>query len=133
VADNPTLLKKAEKQPGLPLSTVIKRIIWLCMLPLFLFAAGMAIYEVGVIHRQQKEQAAFLAENFVLAIDKSLNSRIKALNVLAMSPLVDDFSRWNELYREAQGFYQIFGTHVAISDGGTPEHACAFRHKIARG
>ncbi len=122
MAHNLTLLKKAGKQPGVPLSTVIKRIIWLCMLPLFLFATGMAIYEVGVIHRQQNEQAAFLAENFVLSIDKSLNSRIKALNVLAMSPLVDDFSRWNELYREARGFYQIFGTHVVISDGGTPAH-----------
>jgi hypothetical protein len=40
--------------------------------------------------------------------------------MLAMSPLVDDFSRWDEFPREAQGFLQSFGTHVVISDGGTP-------------
>jgi PAS domain S-box-containing protein len=110
----------AEKQSRVPLATVIKRIIWLCILPLFLFAACLAIYDVGVIHRQQTEQAASLAENLVLATDNALNSRIKALSMLAMSPLVNDLSRWHDLYREAQGFYQSFGTHVVISNGGTP-------------
>ncbi len=90
------------------------------MSPLFLFAVGMTIYQISVIHQQQADQAAVLAENLVLRIDNVLNSRIHALNMLAMSPLVDNPSRWAELYLEAEGFYHSFGTHVVISDGGTP-------------
>ncbi len=110
----------AARRPGMSLSMVITRIIWLCMLPLFLFASGMAIYTIGVIHREQAKQAADLAKGFVSILNGNLEERIKALNMLAMSPLVDDRSRWDELHREALGFYQNFGTHVVISDGGMP-------------
>ena len=117
---NDAIGERAEERTAVPLSTVIKRMIWLCMLPLFLFAAGMAIYQIGVIHRQEDRQATILTKNAILATDNTINSRIKALNMLALSPFVDDLARWQDLYREAQGFYRSYGTHVVISDGATP-------------
>ena len=111
---------KADKPVGIALSSVLKRIIWLCMLPLFLFATGISVYQVNVIESEQADQAAVLAENIVLKIDNSLNARINALNILAVSPLMDDPARWNDLYQLAEGFYKSFGTHVVITDGGTP-------------
>jgi PAS domain S-box-containing protein len=101
------------------LSSVIKKIIWLCMLPLFLFAIGLAGHQVNVIKHQQVEQAEVLADNFTLKIDNSLRARINALNMLAVSPLVDDLSKWNELYQQAEGFNKSFGSHVVITDGGS--------------
>ena len=105
----------------MPLSGMIARIMWLCMLPLFLFATGLAVYQIDLIHRQLEAQADLMSQNFRSSIDNLLQSRIDALNVLALSPLFDDPTRWNELHQEAQGFLKSFGTHVVISDVGTPK------------
>ena len=120
VTQEHALSEKRDKPIGVALSSVIKKMIWLCMLPLLVFAVGIAIYQIKIIERQLVEQAAVLAENFVLKTDNSVSARISALNMLAASPLIDDQSRWNELYQEAKGFHASFGTHVVITDGGTP-------------
>jgi two-component system, sensor histidine kinase and response regulator len=112
--------EKQEKQSGVSLSIVITRVIWICMLPLFLFAALISSHEVIEVHREQARQASSLAENIISSTDNALKARIHALNILANSPLVDDRDRWAELYKVAQGFYRSFGKHVVISDGGTP-------------
>ena len=104
-------------QLGVRLSKKLTRIIWLCMLPLFLFAATLAILQIREIHQDQIDKASLLAKNVVLYTDNAINSRIKALSMLATSSLVDDVSKWHDLYREAQGFYRSFGTHVVITDG----------------
>ena len=102
---------------GVPLSTILTRIIWLCMLPLFLFGAILTLLQLREIHREQIDKASLLAKNVVLYTDNAINSRISALNMLAISPLVDDVAKWPILYQEAQGFQQSFGTHVVITDG----------------
>ncbi|WP_295426729.1 histidine kinase dimerization/phospho-acceptor domain-containing protein [uncultured Thiodictyon sp.] len=40
--------------------------------------------------------------------------------MLALSPLLDDQARWGDLYREAQGFRESFGSHVILADVGDP-------------
>lgn len=120
MANSNTLNQQGENRAGIPLSKVITRIIWLCMLPLFFFAGGISIHEIVVVHLERVNQAVALAEDFVLSTDNALNTRINALGILAGSPLMDDENRWQELYEEAQVFFRIFGTHVVISDGGTP-------------
>ena len=112
--------KRTEGPVGIALSSVIRRIIWICMLPFFLFAAGVAFYQIDRTKHQQNDQAAVLADNFLLKTENSLNERISALQMLAASPLVDDFSKWNELYQQALGFYKNFDNHVVITDGRTP-------------
>ena len=106
---------------ALPLSTIIRRTIWVAVLPLFLFATGMAYHEVLVIQRDMEVQAATVAENAVASIDNFLKSQIDALTVLAHSPLLQDETRWGEFHVEAIGFYRSFGAHVVVTDGKRPE------------
>ncbi len=87
------------------------------MLPLFLFGAILASLQIHELHQEQIEKASILARNVVLYTDNAISSRIQALNMLAISPLVDDISNWPLLYQEAQDFQRSFGTHVVISDG----------------
>ncbi|HJW55840.1 MAG TPA: PAS domain S-box protein [Burkholderiaceae bacterium] len=94
----------------------LTRLIWLCILPLVLLAAYLAIDSVRTTQMERDIKAANLAQNFATAIDQDLNARIGALHMLAMSPLADHASRWNEFYQEAQGFRQSFGSHVIFAD-----------------
>ncbi|MBE0615515.1 MAG: PAS domain S-box protein [Burkholderiales bacterium] len=94
----------------------LTRLIWLSVLPLVLLAAYLAVYLVRTIDTERDIEAANLAKNFATAIDQHLNARIGALHMLAVSPLVDDASRWKDLYQEAQGFHQSFGSHVILAD-----------------
>lgn len=107
---------RAAKPAGMPLSAFLTRLIWLYMLPLVLLTAWLAIDRVLTTKAERDLEAANLAKNFATAIDQHLSARIAALNVLAVSPLADDPSRWKDLYQEAQGFHQSFGSHVILAD-----------------
>lgn len=104
---------------GVRLSRVFTRIIWLCMLPLFIFGSILTILQIRHIHQEQFAKASLLAQDVIFDIDSAITSRIKALNMLATSPFVDDAANWHLLYREAQSFQESFGTHVVITDGNT--------------
>lgn len=94
----------------------LTRLIWLCMAPLLLLAAYLAIANIHDRQAERDLEAANLAKSFATMIDQHLNARISALHMLAESSLVDDASRWKDLYREAQGFHQGFGCHVILAD-----------------
>ena len=98
-----------------PLSAFLKRLIWLCMAPLLLLSGWLAWTHLKEIEARHQREAANLARNFAVSIDSYLESRLNALNVLAVSPLVDDPRRWPDLYAEAQGFRESFGAHVAFA------------------
>jgi signal transduction histidine kinase len=98
------------------LHAFLTRLIWLCVLPLALLAAYLAIHSVQTAKFERDLNAANLAKNFATAIDQELSARIDALHILAMSPLVDHPSRWRELYQEAQGFHHSFGSSVILAD-----------------
>jgi PAS domain S-box-containing protein len=105
---------------GVPLSTYLTRLIWLCILPL-LGLGGWVIYDrVRAEQAQRDEQAASLARNVATLIDQQLDARIRGLTMLAVSPLVDNSKSWPALYREAQGFQETFGTHVILAQAGEP-------------
>lgn len=112
--------KLSEIGKGIPLSSFISRLIWKCMLPLLLLALWMAYYSVSTIQKERIREASNLASDVATSIDHHLNARISALNMLAVSPMVNDVKRWPELYREAQGFRASFGSHVILADAGTP-------------
>ena len=99
-----------------PLATFLKRLIWLCMAPLLLLSGWLAWSNLGEIEARHQREGANLARNLAVSIDSYLESRLNALNVLALSPLVDDPRRWPDLYAEAQGLRQSFGAHVAFAD-----------------
>jgi hypothetical protein len=98
------------------LNAYLTRLIWLCVGPLILLAGWLSVDHVRTLRDQDDLQATNLARNFATAIDQHLSARIGALNMLAISPQVDDATRWQDLYREAQGFHQSFGSHVILAD-----------------
>lgn len=103
-------------RPELTLHAFLTRLIWLCMGPLVLLAAYLAIDRVRQVRDERALEATSVAKALVSAVDQDLNARIGALTVLASSPLLDDASRWKELYQEAQGYRQTFGSHVILAD-----------------
>ncbi len=103
------------------LSTSLTHLIWLSMLPLVLLAAWMAIESMGSRQTNMTETAADQAQNFAVNIDSYLKVRAKALNILALSPHLDDPKRWPELYAEAQSYQKSFDSHVILADTGEPK------------
>jgi hypothetical protein len=98
------------------LHSFLTRLIWLCVLPLVLLAAYLAIDSVRTAQAERDLAAASVAKNLATAIDRSLNARIGALRMLALSPLADRPAHWKDLYEEAQGFHQSFGSPVILAD-----------------
>ena len=99
-----------------PLSSFLARLIWLCMAPMVLLALVLAWDHLRQLDAKQLREAGNVAHNVAMANDRDVQARLKALNMLAVSPLADDPRQWPALYREAQGFQQSFGTHVVFAD-----------------
>ncbi|MGB4064530.1 MAG: PAS domain-containing protein [Azonexus sp.] len=106
------------KRAGISLHRFLTRLIWLCVLPLLLLAAYLAFAHVRFIQSERDLTVRNMANNFVAALDKELEARINGLQMLAISPLIDDAERWQDLYREAEGFKQSFGSHVIFASIG---------------
>jgi len=106
------------KRRGISLHRFLTRLIWLCVLPLLLLAAYLAFAHVRFIQSERDLTIRNMANNFVAALDKELEARINGLQMLAISPLIDDQERWEDLYREGEGFRQSFGSHVIFSNIG---------------
>jgi PAS domain S-box-containing protein len=106
----------ARTPAALSLHAFLTRLIWWCVGPLVLLAAYLAIDRVRQVHEQRRLETGNLARTLATAVDHDLTARIAALKMLAESPLVDDASRRRELYQEAQGFRQSFGSHVILAD-----------------
>jgi signal transduction histidine kinase len=114
----------ARAQPATPagttLSSFLTRLIWLCVLPLLLFAGWLA-YDHFRDRRFHIEQDSLrLATNYVAVVDQQLRSRIRGLALLDASPLVDDPGHWEDLYRQARVFLEEFGGHVIFAEAGDP-------------
>jgi PAS domain S-box-containing protein len=110
----------ARKDAGIPLATYLTRLIWLCLLPLIGIAAWLAYDSIRTLRTEIDQEAGYLARNFTNSVDQFLNSRMRGMNILALSPLVDDPKRWNELYQQAQGYRESYGNHVILADTGEP-------------
>jgi len=98
------------------LQSLLTRLILVCVVPLILLAAYLAVVSITTGHDERKSHAAALAINVADTIDQHLKARIGALEILAASPLLDHVSLRKDFYREAQGFYRSFGSHVVLGD-----------------
>lgn len=101
---------------GIPLHKFLSRLIWLGVLPLLLLAAYLALAHVRFIEAERDQTVRNLANNFVAALDRELDSRVSGLKILAVSPMIGDAARWDDLYQEAQGYQQSFGSHVILAN-----------------
>jgi diguanylate cyclase (GGDEF)-like protein/PAS domain S-box-containing protein len=100
------------------------------MLPLIGLAVYLAVDHVHTLEKQRDREAAALVKNVAAEIDQHLAARIAALNMLAVSPFVDDASRWGDLYQAAQGFRQSFGSHVILA---SPDMQMQFNTRVPLG
>jgi len=100
------------------------------MAPLLLLAFWFGWGSMQEHEEKYLREAGNLARNFAYSNDRFLDARLKALNMLAISPLADDPRRWPDLYAEAQGFHDSFGTHVIFADH---ERQMLFNTRVAFG
>jgi len=64
------------------LKSFLTRLIWICVLPLVLLSAYLAVDHVRSLHAQRDLEAANLARNFATSLDHQITARISALQVL---------------------------------------------------
>jgi PAS domain S-box-containing protein len=105
-----------KKKQAMSLQAFMTRLIWLCVLPLVLLTVYLAGNHIHTLQTQRDRDAEDRVRNVANALDRNLSARIAALQVLAVSPLVDDPPRMKEFYKEAQGFRENFGGHVILAD-----------------
>ena len=94
----------------------LTRLIWLCILPLLLVAAWLAVAHVHHAQNEDDTEARHIAQDLVTTIDHHLTAQIRVLEILAQSPLADQPSRWPELYQQSLGFRKSFGSDVIFAD-----------------
>jgi hypothetical protein len=110
------LIQETRRKARMSLHKFLTRLIWLCVLPLVLLAVYLAIEHVRSVQNGHDKDAEIMVQNFATAIDHNLDARISALQMLALSPLADEASHRQAFYREAQGFFQSFGSHIVLLD-----------------
>lgn len=103
-------------KPDTTLNAFLRRLIWLCVLPLVLLNVYFATGQVIALRTNYKQDAQDLVRNFATALDQDIAARIAGLQTLAASPFADTPLRLAEFYKEAQGFRDNFGGHVILAD-----------------
>ena len=86
------------------------------MAPMVLIAVGLAWHNLREQDEQQMRQADNLARSVATGMDHLVDERLKALNMLASSRLVDDRRHWPELYEQAQNFVASYDSQVILAD-----------------
>ncbi len=98
------------------LRAYLARLVWASIAPLLALAAYFALEDLWDIEQRNVQEANDLARNVAASYDRQIRSRIGALQMLAMSPHVDDPSSWRELYADAEHFRQVFDGHLVFAD-----------------
>ncbi len=98
------------------LHSYLVRLIWICIAPLLLLLGAFAFRALDDARQDEAREARALAQNVANSIDRQLNARIAALQMLATSPLALHPSRWQELHDTAKGYHKALGNHVLFAD-----------------
>ncbi len=111
------LLNASARRPaGRALHSFLAQVIWLCVAPMVLLAAYLALDNVSDVSKTRDEDAANLTRSVASVVDGYLRSRINALQMLADTTPVGDTSRLPDLYKQAQAFRKSFGGHVVLAN-----------------
>ena len=94
------------------LQTYLTRLIWWCVTPLLVLAVALGYLQFRQVRDDDAVEARRLARIVAVEVDQTLKARIAGLQILSLSPLLDDQSRWSEFHRETQGFRAGFGGSV---------------------
>ena len=105
-----------DRPPPVSLRRWLSRWIWICIGPLLAVAAVLAVSYVLQVQRDRDRQAGNLASDLARSVDQVLQARLGGLQMLALSPMVEQPAQHSALYQEAQGFVQAYGSHVILAD-----------------
>ncbi len=106
----------ATASPEIPLRVVMRRVIWLCMLPLVLLAASLAADNLRNQRQAIELEGRALAKDIAETLDMRLRPRIRALMLLAESRKFDDPASWKDAHETAKDFRAVFGSNVILAD-----------------
>ncbi|APW42440.1 response regulator [Rhodoferax saidenbachensis] len=106
---------QSHQAKGRSLHTFLAQVIWLCVTPMVLVAAFLAIDDVNDVNKARNEDAIRLTTNMRDVVDSYLRARINALQMLADTTPVGEPSRLSGLYHQAQAFRKSFGGHVVLA------------------
>ena len=116
----------ASPKARMSLHSFLTRLIWLCVLPLVALAVYLSVsqradHPVGSRHPGRQPRQEFRDGD-----RPEPDGAHRRAADLALSSHADDPSTWEELYQEAQGFRQSFGSHVILRRPGQRE-CCSTR------
>lgn len=104
--------------PVLPLARHLRRLLWVTVLPLLALGIAYAFDRIANDHEALQLLAERRLLGAVAAVDGHLEPRLRALALLADSPLADDPARWDELQTVAVQFQAIHGDPIVFADAG---------------
>ncbi len=120
-------------RPGeVSLAGVLTRLIWGAVTPLLLLATYLAIHHGSTHQAEQERDAAQLAGFFAATVNQLLETRIAALNTLALSPLAEQPAQWPLYRQELAAFPRLFGDRLLLL-GNEPKLPLRFdsEHPVA--
>ncbi|MBF0277455.1 MAG: response regulator [SAR324 cluster bacterium] len=106
---------RRRKSP-ISLSSYLIRLVWWCILPMALLSVYLVILHIKDRKSHFDQTASHHARNIMNEIDRLVQTRIAALQMLASSPNIEKPLRRRELHEEAKGFREHFGGHVILAD-----------------
>lgn len=108
--------------PRLPLARHLNRLVGAAVLPLLALGIAYAFDRVGQDRLELRQLAEGRLLGAVAAVDTHLGPRLRALALLADSPLADDPARWDELQTVALQFQTIHGDPIVFADARRRVH-----------
>jgi len=97
-----------------PLKRYLRQLIWLCMLPLVLLAAALGLVQIRSTMAESAQAAEIRVRAAATALDLRLNGRVRMLEVLAKSPLLDSAQQLPQFRALALDFRSGIGSDVAL-------------------
>jgi PAS domain S-box-containing protein len=93
-------------------------VIGLCVAPLLLLTAGLAVMQVREIRVDNEREAMHLANKLAQAVDSILQARLGVLHTLAAMPQIEQPQRRRDLYEQALGFADVFDSDLVLDEPG---------------
>lgn len=116
---------------GLGLQRLLRRLLWVCLLPLALLATYLAWDRFDSSRESDRAAATERARDAALSIDLLLRGSAQTLDIFAnLATDVDSPDGLAAAYREAQAFRRSWGAHVVLAD---PERRVIFSTRAPLG
>lgn len=93
----------------------LARLFGIALAPLLLLAAWHTWQDARAVQQGLDERAVRQATSAAIGVDRALRSRIRGLEMMAASALLDEPQRLAEAYDLARGFLQAYEAHVLLA------------------